>query len=421
MQCIVDGCSGGRNDLFRRIPQRILAADAAVGFIIGILVGCNDVLNSKLCIRDGIRHVLLLRCNIVCAVGGGLLRSIQGIDCGAGLLILGLGGIDSLLILLYGGGVVLDLPPGSDKVIRVPHVLSAQLLHILAHGAPRQIFYRAVGELELLIRQAEGGQQLIVGSRHAGIGFFNLCLRSRQLGFVLSALNQHIVVLVIEGVQVFLPGLSLGICYIGIRMLAQRSGAALDGIGLKVNIIRKAGNQNRQPGQRVVVFGISVRVPICGGLDGLQLADVLVRNAGGRCHVGQGGIVACACFFHTVAHVTSGAGQFLYRGHRRIGRTRQTGNDRGQRRARQGNSDQHRGSRAKRGSKQPHCGTAHLDGGRDRSQHREEAAQSNRAGCNAIDYAWIFFYKSLHPAQDFRADIVQIRHHRGQILADGDF
>ena len=313
LQCIVDGCSGGRNDLFRRIPQRILAADAAVGFIIGILVGCNDVLNPKLCIRDGIRHILLLRCNIVCAVGGGLLRSIQGIDCGAGLLILGLGGIDSLLILFYGGGVVLDLPPGSDKVIRVPHILSAQLLHILAHGAPRKIFHRAVGELELLIRQAEGGQQLIVGSRHAGIGFFHLCLRGRQLGFVLSTLNQHIVVLVIKGVQVFLPGLCLGIRHIGIRVLAQRCGAALDGIGLKVNIICKTGHQNRQPGQRVVVFGISVRVPICGGLDGLQLADVLVRNAGGRCHVGQGGIVACARFFHAVAHVTSGAGQLLYR------------------------------------------------------------------------------------------------------------
>ena len=32
-----------------------------------------------------------------------------------------------------------------------------------------------------------------------------------------------------------------------------------------------------------------------------------------------------------------------------------------------------------------------------------------------------FLYKSLHPAQDFRADIVQIRHHGGQILTDGDF
>ena len=48
---------------------------------------------------DNIGDGLLLRSYIVCAVGGILLRCVQGIDCILGFLILGLSCIDGFLIL----------------------------------------------------------------------------------------------------------------------------------------------------------------------------------------------------------------------------------------------------------------------------------------------------------------------------------
>ena len=204
-------------------------------------------------------------------------------------------------------------------------------------------------------------------------------------------------------------------------MLAQGFSAALDGIRFKVNVVSQTGHQNRQPGQRVVVFGISVCVPICGGLDGLQLADVLVRNAGGRCNVGQGGIVACARFFHAVAHVTSGAGQLLYRGHCRIGRCCQCRDERN----RSGNCHRckrQRSSKASQRAGEQRCRyMSQLDAGRNSGQRSNQAAQRDRSGGNALDHAGVFLDKALHPAQNLRANIVQAGHGGSQILADGDF
>ena len=114
-------------------------------------------MNLCLGIVDNIGDGLLLCSHIVCAVGGILLRCVQGINCVLGFLILSLGCIDGFLILLYGLGVVFDFSPGGNEVIRIPHVLGAQLLHILAHGAPRKILNSAIGQLKLLVRHAEGG------------------------------------------------------------------------------------------------------------------------------------------------------------------------------------------------------------------------------------------------------------------------
>ena len=130
-------------------------------------------------------------------MGGILLRCVQGIDCILGFLILGLSCIDGFLILLYGLGVVFDFTPGSDEVFRVAHVLGAQLLHILAHGAPRKILNSTIGQLKLFVRHAKGGKQLIISSRHPSIGFFDLGLCGSKFGLVFRAFDQHIVVLLI--------------------------------------------------------------------------------------------------------------------------------------------------------------------------------------------------------------------------------
>ena len=127
--------------------------------------------------------------------------------------------------------------PGSGEVFRVAHVLGAQLLHILAHGTPGNILNCAISGLELFVRHAERGKQLAVGCVHAGIGFFDLCLCSSQLRFIRRTFDQHIVVLLVDSVQVLLPSLRFYIVRISIRVLAQSFCAALDGVRFKINII----------------------------------------------------------------------------------------------------------------------------------------------------------------------------------------
>ena len=180
LQCGVDaGCRGGDN-LFSGIPQVILSADALQGCIIGLVIGRDDALNIILGSRQGGGNIL----GTVC---GRILCICHAVDCGRCFLILGLGSIYRFLILCHRLGVVLYLPPGSHKVCRIAEVFAAQLLHILAHGTPRNVLNSAISQLKLLVRHAEGGKQLIIAGSHAGIGLLNLDFCSVQLDLVLCA------------------------------------------------------------------------------------------------------------------------------------------------------------------------------------------------------------------------------------------
>jgi len=125
--------------------------------------------------------------NILGTVCCRILCICHAVDCGRCFLILGLGSVYRFLILRHRLGVVLYLSPGSHKVCRVAEVFAAQLLHILAHGAPRKILNSTIGQLKLFVRHAEGGKQLIIAGNHAGIGFLNLGFCSVQFDFVLCA------------------------------------------------------------------------------------------------------------------------------------------------------------------------------------------------------------------------------------------
>ena len=125
--------------------------------------------------------------NIFSTVCGRILCICHAVDCGRCFLILGLGSVYCFLILCYRLGVVLYLFPGSHKVCRIAEVFAAQLLHILAHGTPRNVLNSAIGQLKLLVRHAEDGKQLIIAGSHAGIGFLNLGFCSVQLDLVLCA------------------------------------------------------------------------------------------------------------------------------------------------------------------------------------------------------------------------------------------
>ena len=139
----------------------------------------------------------------------------------------------------------------------------------------------------MFVRHAERGKQLAVGCVHAGIGFFDLCLCSSQLRFIRRTFDQHIVVLLVDSVQVLLPSLRFYIVRISIRVLAQSFCAALDGVRFKINIISQTGHQRRQTGKGIVILSVPGSIAVGGSFDGLQLADVLVRDTGSGFHVGQ--------------------------------------------------------------------------------------------------------------------------------------
>ena len=213
----------------------------------------------------------------------------------------------------------------------------------------------------------------------------------------------------------------LCIGHISVRVLAQGFGAALDGIRFKVNVVSKTGHQCRQACKGVVILGIPGSIAVGGSFDGLQLADVLIGNAGGSFHVGERGIVVVASFLHAVAHLSRRAGQFLNRRNgivRRCGK-RSNESDRSSNRHR---CKRQRPSKASQRAGEQRCRCmSQLDASSHSGQRSNQAAKRDRSGGNALDHAGVFLDKALHPAQNLRANIVQAGHGRGQILADGDF
>ena len=204
-------------------------------------------------------------------------------------------------------------------------------------------------------------------------------------------------------------------------MLAQGFSAALDGIRFKVNVVSQTGHQSGQASKGIVILGVPGRVAVCGGFDGLQLADVLVCNTGGSFHVGECGIVVVAGFLHAVAHLSRRAGQFLNRRNGIVRRCGECGNESD----RSGNCHRckrQRSSKASQRAGEQRCRCmSQLDAGRNSGQRSNQAAQRDRSGGNALDHAGVFLDKALHPAQNLCANIVQAGHGGSQILADGDF
>jgi len=215
--------------------------------------------------------------------------------------------------------------------------------------------------------------------------------------------------------------LRLCIGHISVRVLAQGFGAALDGICFKVNIICQTGHQRRQTGKGIVILGIPGSIAVCGSFDGLQLADVLVGNAGGSFHVGECGIVVVASFLHAVAHLSRRTGQFLNRRNGIVRRCSKRSNE-SDRSSNRHRCKRQRPSKASQRACEQRCRCmSQLDASSHSGQRSNQAAKRDRSGGNALDHAGVFLNEALHPAQNFSPDIVQLGQSRGQILADGDF
>ena len=170
-----------------------------------------------------------------------------------------------------------------------------------------------------------------------------------------------------------------------------------------------------------MILSVPGSIAVGGSFDGLQLADVLVRNAGGSFHVGQHGMVGVADLVHATAHIASCAGQFSHMRNTIVCCARNPTDYGSESRSCNDNARKNRSRHSKGCGEQAHSCAANFYCRRCSSHNAKESSKSNSPGCNRFDCTGMFLNESLHPSQHFSADIVQLGQSRGQILADGDF
>ena len=279
--------------------------------------------------------------------------------------------------------------------------------------------------IRLLLRVRPQRVHLRVGVRQLLLRGLQRVLRLGESDAVFLSFDQHGGILGIQRGQLILIRLLHGVLLPRFGVGAERGGAAVDGVGLQVDIVGQLRHHLAEQRKSVVILPVLLVGIEPGSLQLFQLADVGICNACRRHGGGNGIVIGGLGVVHRFTHTAGSFGQLLHAGYGVIRRGGGKGNDaRRDRGHGSGNAhdDIDAGDR-RREDGAGGCGylRGYLRGYRVGGKRGDDCADHAHKGGDGVAQCRVFLNERRNAVEDFRADAVGLAERGGVGVTDRHF